>query len=316
MRPLVSIALCTYNGAKYLREQLESLLGQDWDPLEIVVVDDGSTDETLEILREFAGRDSRIRVYVNEQNLGFLANFQKAIELTQGELIAPCDQDDWWSPTKVSRLATMIGDKDLAYCDSVLVDETGATLDMNVSDLVEMYSGNDPAAFVFSNCISGHALLVKRALILESLPFPQGFFHDWWLAFTATSRNGIVYVPEALVRYRQHRGAQTDLSRSSGSRKNRKTRFEEIARTRQWITCLAGFKSLQQHYFQALMREWARWENSYGCLGLAKLLFERKDSLYFIHKRSGWRKILRIVHSVIGLKAKQLLLPYRYRSGQ
>ena len=96
--PLISVALTTFNGERFLRPQLDSLLAQDYRHFELVVVDDGSQDSSYSILQEYAARDSRLRCFRNERNLGFLQNFTKAFSLCEGELIAPCDQDDLWLP--------------------------------------------------------------------------------------------------------------------------------------------------------------------------------------------------------------------------
>ena len=102
--PLVSVVLGTYNGEVYLQEQLRSVLAQTYPALEIIAIDDGSSDRTVDILREFAARDPRIRVVVNERNLGFIRNFEKGCRLAAGKFIALCDQDDYWFPEKITKM--------------------------------------------------------------------------------------------------------------------------------------------------------------------------------------------------------------------
>src|SRR4030095_5004546 len=100
-----SIAMCTYNGARYIAEQLESIAAQTYPPGEIIVCDDASTDNTLEIVKDFASRASMpVRVFVNEENSGSTRNFSKAIGLCGGDLIALSDQDDFWLANKLERL--------------------------------------------------------------------------------------------------------------------------------------------------------------------------------------------------------------------
>jgi len=101
---LASIAMCTYNGEKYLREQLDSLVAQDYPNLEIVIVDDCSTDSTPQLLEEYAGQHPNFTIHQNEQNMGFRRNFEKALKLCSGEIISLCDQDDIWFPNKISAL--------------------------------------------------------------------------------------------------------------------------------------------------------------------------------------------------------------------
>ena len=212
--PLVSVALCVYNGERYLREQLESILAQEGVRLEIVCVDDRSTDGSLALLQEYALRDPRFRVFENESNLGHLRSFEKCMALCSAPLIAPSDQDDIWEPSKLRRLCAAMGDADLAYCDSAYIDSEGRSLGRSISDdLDAMHSGRDPLCYVFQNTVSGHALLVRREVFDACLPFPELLYHDWWLAMCAASRNGVVYVDEPLVRFRRHGEACSPLGK-------------------------------------------------------------------------------------------------------
>ena len=313
--PLISIALCTYNGAPYLPVQMDSLFAQDWENLEIVVVDDGSTDGTREILLEYASRDSRISVYLNDRNLGFLLNFQKTFSLAHGDFIAPCDQDDWWHPGKLRGLHAAIGQHAMAYCDSLLIDAAGRDMGRRVSEVIRMYEGQDPAAFVFGNSVSGHAVLARRSLVERAMPFPQGCFHDWWMAFVAVSTEGLIYVPEPWVHYRQHAAAQTDLAgRTKGVRKL-PPRCEGLQQKRAWMAVLAGFPSAHQPYFKALLEAWDDWTQSWFSPTLVSLLLERRKSIYASNRRASKRPVFRALRYFWGLKLKRLLVPWRYRSG-
>lgn len=102
MSPLISIVMATYNGEKYLREQVDSLLAQSYPSLEFVFVDDASSDASLAILQEYALRDSRIRLILNPVNQGLLATFETGIRAAKGEIIALADQDDVWMPEKLA----------------------------------------------------------------------------------------------------------------------------------------------------------------------------------------------------------------------
>ena len=105
----ISIALCTYNGGRFLGEQLRSLREQTKSPFEIIVCDDGSTDETPQLVRDFAASvDFPVVFVANEANLGSTRNFDQAIRLCRGEAIALCDQDDLWAPNKLERLTQIL----------------------------------------------------------------------------------------------------------------------------------------------------------------------------------------------------------------
>ena len=210
---LISIALCTYNGAPYLREQLDSLLSQRDVVFEIVAVDDGSSDQTRAILREYAARDPRIRCFDNACNLGPTASFERAMALSNGDFIAPCDQDDIWHPDKLSRLLAIIGSCDAAYCNSDYVDAQGLAMDRCISSQMEMLAGRNPVAFLFTNSVSGHAMLLRRELFEKVRPFPMDVYHDWWLALCAAGRNGVRYLDESLVRFRRHENTHSTIGK-------------------------------------------------------------------------------------------------------
>ncbi|TAM09132.1 MAG: glycosyltransferase [Nevskiaceae bacterium] len=207
MKPLVSIALCTYNGSRFLREQLDSLLVQDYPQFEIVAVDDASSDDSFSILEAYARRDQRLKLHRNPHTLGFSKNFETVIHLCRGALIAPCDQDDVWSPHKLSSLQKAIGDAPMVYCDSELIDADGNSLHRHISDLRVLAPVRDPAALVFGTCVYGHAMLFRRELLNDALPLPTGMSHDQWLSCVAACRGTLQYCDEALVGYRQHGGA-------------------------------------------------------------------------------------------------------------
>src|SRR3990172_731979 len=117
---LVSIVMATYNGEKYLRQQLDSILEQTCQHFELIVVDDASTDETLSILNEYAASDDRIHVYPAEKNMGLVANFERGLKLAKGEFIALSDQDDIFRNDKIELLLNALKahpDRDLAVSD-------------------------------------------------------------------------------------------------------------------------------------------------------------------------------------------------------
>lgn len=310
-KPLISIALCTYNGERFLREQLDSLLAQDYAPIEIIAVDDASTDGTMAILEEYRRRDDRLQVHRNPINVGFRRNFERVIGLCRGELIATCDQDDVWHPTKLSVLQQHLGTRSLAYCDSDLIDEGGRSLGLRASDLMNMYSGHDPVVFTLYNCVSGHAMLLRRALISEAMPFPATGYHDWWLAFAAASAGGITYVNRALVGYRQHAGTQTDLMKRRAPRERVDRSGELIA----WLRCLRDHQN-----DELLTRICASWESRgrrYFTPDLFLLMFRNRRRLYLLRKESTWKTLTRPFRFLWGARVKALVNPARYaREGQ
>jgi glycosyltransferase involved in cell wall biosynthesis len=308
---LVSIALCTYNGAKYLREQLDSLLAQTHTNLEIVAVDDCSTDATWSILKEYEQRDSRVRPVANPCNLGFRRNFERAISLCRGEFVAPCDQDDVWLPEKISSLLRAIGAHPLAYCDSALIDEQGFPLGVSMSDIVAMISTDDPAVFAAGNCVSGHAMLFRRELIARALPVPDCFFHDWWLAAVAASCGGIVYCPTALVRYRYHGSNVTDILGERPSRRFPGHRWTQIQNFRERLEHLAKLSEKSRDFLDRLRDLWIAREEQWFSMSLAWFISRNRSRIYALRKRRR-HPAQYVFKFAPGLRLKRIANPVGY----
>ncbi len=283
--PLISVALCTYNGADYLGELLASLQAQSWPRLEIIAVDDASSDHTWDLLQQAASSDSRLQCVRNASTLGLVANFERALSLCRGALIAPCDQDDIWQHDKLAKLHAALGPHTLAYCDSALIDEQGRPLGQRVSDRLRMVEGNDPLPFAFWNCISGHAMLFRRELLGWALPLPNVRFHDWWLAFVAASRGSIVFLPRVLVSYRQHARSQTDLSRRHGRSASAEVRARERV---EWLRVLAQYPSAHQPLFERLHALADARQSQWFCPAWVRLLNAHASRLLAINRRESF----------------------------
>ncbi|RYZ22979.1 MAG: glycosyltransferase family 2 protein [Chitinophagaceae bacterium] len=201
--PLISIVMCTYNGAEYLREQLDSLVAQTYTNLEFVVCDDRSTDGTRAILEEYAA-DGRFRLHFNAENLGYSANFAQATALSRGTFIAFCDQDDIWMHNKIEKLYRAIEGYSLVYSDSLLVNAKGESLNKKLSELRNLVPFHDTRSFALYNMVSGHTMLIRRSVLEAGLPIPENAYHDWWFAIIAAQQQGGLYLDEVLAHYRQH----------------------------------------------------------------------------------------------------------------
>jgi glycosyltransferase involved in cell wall biosynthesis len=228
---LVSIVLGTYNGEAFLEEQVRSLLAQTYPHLEIVAIDDHSTDGTVGILEQFAARDPRIRIIVNEKNLGFIRNFEKGCALSSGKWISVCDQDDYWYPEKVEKMVNAIGDLPMIYCDSELCDQQLQSNGKRISDLVHYQPFYDCRQLCVFSRMYGHATLITRELFDRCRPFLDGIPHDGWLAFHATLYGGVAYLPEVLVKYRQHAGNVYGVVGRKRKRGERPARSETSVRS-------------------------------------------------------------------------------------
>jgi glycosyltransferase involved in cell wall biosynthesis len=227
--PVISIVMATYNGGLYLEQQMESIVVQTYPNIEIIIVDDCSTDNTIEILQMFQQKYSNIKLFSNAANLGYIKNFEKGCSLASGEYIALCDQDDYWHSDKLKKMKAAIGDFPLVYCDSILCDEDLQPIGVNISDRVSCRD--------FDNCLQqaifcriyGHATLIKKSLIQHAIPFLDAIPHDWWLCYIATFHGGMKYIPEPLASYRQH---SANIFGAAGGKSRKHNKFNKAEKKR------------------------------------------------------------------------------------
>ncbi|WP_455620673.1 glycosyltransferase family 2 protein [Parabacteroides sp.] len=206
----ISIACCTYNGSRYLSEQLESLLSQTILPDEIVVCDDCSTDDTREIISSYVRNFPRVKwVFVcNEYRKGVRLNFEQAIRLASGKYIATCDQDDIWKENKLAVLLDRIERTGcaLVHSDAELIDSKGHMMNPSASLYYNLGWERNLSDYILGeNNVIGCTLMFRSELKKFLFPFPAYYYyHDQWLAIWAYHNGGISFVDEKLVGYRQH----------------------------------------------------------------------------------------------------------------
>jgi glycosyltransferase involved in cell wall biosynthesis len=239
----VSVVVCTYNGERFLAEQLQSILDQTHAPDEIIVSDDGSSDSTLDIIAGFSSRDSGARNPVwklqsRKKPLGVSGNFASALSRASGQFIALADQDDVWEPTRLEKgLAGFRDDVLLAHGDAMLIDEAGqptgslmSALRLTTAERRSLRSGNALNALLRRNLVTGATTMIRASLLKQALPIPEGWVHDEWLALVAAVQGGVVFSEDSLIRYRQHGGneigaAKTDLHEATRRLRETKTEF-------------------------------------------------------------------------------------------
>lgn len=202
--PLVSIILCTYNGEAYLDTQLESIFKQTYPNIEIIAIDDCSIDKTFDILSNYTEKHKNLKIFRNTTNIGYIQNFEKAMLMSNGHFIAPCDQDDVWDINKIKIMVENIDNYSMIYCNSELVDANLNTLHKTISDIKNSRTYENGLPFVIANCVSGHALLMKKELLHFAIPFPNHIIYDHWLAYIASIHSGVKYIDDVLVKYRNH----------------------------------------------------------------------------------------------------------------
>lgn len=223
----VSVALATYNGARYVEEQVRSILAQDPAPTQLVVADDGSTDGTLDLVRAVAAEFPTTALTVlppERAPLRVAGNFARAIAAATGDLVALSDQDDRWHP---GRLASLVARFDaepallLLHHDAELIDAAGAPLGERLLDWLRVGERErrllaGPQAFTAAirrNTATGATVVFRRALREQALPIGPGWIHDEWFAAIAAAQGRSRLDERALVDYRQHGANEIGVAR-------------------------------------------------------------------------------------------------------
>jgi glycosyltransferase involved in cell wall biosynthesis len=290
--PLVSIALCTYNGQDFLEEQLSSILSQSYRHLEVIVCDDGSTDRTLQIVGDFAAKDSRIKVYQNPKNLGFNKNFEQAISLTSGEYIAISDQDDIWETDKIRLLYEHIQDNLLIFSNSLLMDRSGKLLG---SQLLSNFNIQDKSfkAYLLHNYTTGHTCLFRREFLEYILPLPEVGYYDWWMGFVALYHQKITFLDQPLTRHRVHSGSVIQTVFSHEKAKSQADLFNTDLNIRQ-LKVFRSYRNLLQEdriTIDELIADLETKKRKFSIRLFRKLLFFFDDYIVSKKKRSFFSKI-------------------------
>lgn len=211
----ISVCIAAFNGANYIREQILSVLPQLDENDEIVVSDDGSTDNTIAILKSF--KDQRIKLLVNEGKHGFIWNFENALKHAKGDVIFLCDQDDIWKPEKVKVALQALKDHDIVLHDAEIIDKDGVKTGILYSDGLHKRQG------FWSNLWKtrwlGCCMAFRRNVLEYALPFPSHIVgHDGWISGVGLAKFAYYYIPDVLMWYRRHGdNASTASERSESS---------------------------------------------------------------------------------------------------
>ncbi len=207
---MISIAMTTYNGEKYLREQIESILNQTIKDFELIICDDCSKDNTWKILEEYSQRDNRINVFRNESNIGFIKNFEKAISLCSGNFIALSDQDDVWEKNHLEVLLTNLKNASGVVGNAKIIDSEGNVKKETIAERERYFVDGNSSDKLFrilfyGNPFQGASSLFKRDLLLKALPIPSEVeYQDAWFNSFACCMNGLNFVDEVVNKYRIH----------------------------------------------------------------------------------------------------------------
>lgn len=233
------VVIATYNGESFLPAQLESILGQSARPHAIYIRDDGSTDGTLTVIKNYVSRFPNIIHVAGGERLGYVKNFEALVRHCTSPIVFFSDQDDVWVPSKAAEILAAFQSgvsSDCVYSNATIVNEELAPINALIDPKVQ--SPASLADLLRSSTVTGATMACDRQFLLEvCIPFDGDVPHDYWIAFHAARRSKLRYVPTMLTLYRQHGGNQIggrtlgviqraiQALTNDGFRKRRKTQY-------------------------------------------------------------------------------------------
>ena len=221
--PKLCILLASYNGEKYISDQLDSIINQTYKNWELIIRDDGSKDETMTILNKYEKKDERIKILRDDKgNLGFLKNFEELLFNAKEEFVLFSDQDDFWLKNKLEKFVEKIKGLDekvlskplLIHCNSLVCDDKLEIIKEEFIDSKIAKKTNSNIYF-FEYIVQGSTSMVNKKMIKESLPFLKNVtLHDRYFHLLSQFLGTRVFIDESLVKYRQHERNEIGANRS------------------------------------------------------------------------------------------------------
>ena len=207
----VNIVLSTYNGAKFLSEQIDSIQAQTFTDWQLLIRDDDSTDKTLDIIAAYTVKDERIRLINegNRKNLGVIKSFYKLIKDDVADDYFFCDQDDVWLPEKLAIMLAEATKHDaneslMVYMDLSVVDENLKVINPSMVSSQSHHANTSLLAELTENTVTGGVAMINHALVKRWSSSDSMIMHDWYLALLATATGELVYIDKPGELYRQH----------------------------------------------------------------------------------------------------------------
>lgn len=208
----VSVAMAVYNGENYLKEQLDSILSQLDSNDELIISYNESTDNTLNIINEYAEQDNRIHFFECKQK-GIISNFENALRNVNGKYIFLCDQDDIWNPEKVRIMSDALKEKNvvLAMHNCEYINSYGEHIDGDL--FVRRKARTGLMKNLIKNCYQGSCMAFKNTLLEYIIPIPTDIaMHDQWIGLVAERKGKVCLIDKPLIKYRRHSTTASDVN--------------------------------------------------------------------------------------------------------
>lgn len=222
---MISVCIATYNGEKYIKDQLDSILVQLHTDDEIIISDDSSTDKTIEIIKSF--NDKRIVLYENQKFKSPIFNFENSLTYASGDYIFLSDQDDIWVPNKVKVMKEFLVNFDLVLSDTDIIDSNGNIQKKSFYQINGSKKGL--VRNIVKNSYLGCTMAFNQKILQRSLPFPKDIaMHDWWIGLIAELYGKTYFIDEKLIHYRRHGSNASPAGESSHYSFSKKISFRLI----------------------------------------------------------------------------------------
>lgn len=210
-RPTISVVMAAYNGEKYIKDQMDSILSQLGPDDELIISLDPSSDQTERIIKAYSNKQIKL---VNGPGKGLIKNFEHGLQYVKNDVLFLSDQDDLWMPNKVEKVLESLQDHLLIVHDCSIIDQDGKVL---ASSFMEMHHSKEGMIHnMIQNSFIGCCMAFKRELLPFVLPFPEKIpMHDQWIGLMALKKGKVKFVHDPLIKYRRHDGNKTNLKHAS-----------------------------------------------------------------------------------------------------
>lgn len=233
MEKTIDVLLATYNGEKYVKEQIDSILNQTYKNIHLIISDDCSTDNTRNILKDYEKND-KITIYYQEKNLGYIKNFEFLISKVENDIYMLSDQDDYWLPEKIEKTYKKLLDEnaDMVFGDLKVVDQNLEEIYPSFNDYmlltrkINKYINTKYLNYLY-NCVTGCTVMSKKSFIKYFMPLPKNtkhVIHDYWMGLMISFNGKMAYLPEKYILYRQHGNNQVGTDKLS----HKFTKLEDV----------------------------------------------------------------------------------------